>query len=121
MKNVVKFDLEEFNKLVETEYWNPYHFQQQDWCKQRWVFEFSVPNNEWDEYEWILEVKQLDKYESTMWVDFIKWQQTHPIDNSWQEVLKYQRYFYPSIYPVVNDLFMKWIIPEWDYLINIDW
>ena len=124
MKNVIMIDVQEWNKIVSSTYWKPYNFQQQDWCKDRWTFKFNVPNDEWDEYEWIEELTPVSQYETNMWVDFMKWQWTPAIIDwpDWrEEVLKWERYFYPSVYSVANDLFNRWLLAEWEYLINIDW
>jgi hypothetical protein len=41
-------EVSEWDKLVEKTYGRPYNFQQQDGCKSRGTFEFSVPSDKWD-------------------------------------------------------------------------
>ena len=44
-------DVSDWDKLVIETYKRPYSFQQQDGCKDRGTFRFSVPNEETDDYE----------------------------------------------------------------------
>lgn len=44
-------DVQEWDALVEKTYGRPYSFQQQDGCKSRGVFRFTVPSKETDDFE----------------------------------------------------------------------
>ena len=118
----------DFDKLVIETYGKPYSFQQQDGCKERGSFDFSIPD------KWGAE-----DYENTeipfvvngdeMGVSFETWLNTTEEDinkhfnpnHRWEADLFWSRNFYPSVNMIIEDLHKKGLIEEGDYTIDIDW
>lgn len=128
-RNVKVFDVKEWDELVEKTYRKIYSFQQQDWCKDRGVFEFNIPRdlNENDEYGEKDSIPEIVNGED-LWISFKAWLKRDInqkiIDSEfWNDFTRlwWTRNFYPSVYVLIDDLHKKWILEEWDYIINIDW
>ena len=118
----------DFDNLVIETYGKPYSFQQQDGCKSRGSFNFSIPN------KWGVE-----DYENTeipfvvngdeMGVSFETWLNTTEEDinkhfnpnHRWEAGSFWSRNFYPHVDMIINDLHSKGLIEEGEYVIGIDW
>lgn len=119
-------DVPEWDKFVVKTYKRPYKFQQQDGCKSRGVFRFSIPSDdeEWDyENDSIPEIVNGEK----RGVSFAAWLARDP-----EQPIKNQKYdfelnlwwirnFYPSFDMVAADLHKKGLLKTGEYTINIDW
>lgn len=118
----------DWNNLVQTAYGKIYDFQQQDGCKERGIFEFTVPDSDPYDFEndTIPEVVNGDE----MGVSFKAWLErdiTTPLNSKAQRDTKHgielfwQRNFYPDISMIINDLHAKGLLPAGEYVMNIDW
>lgn len=137
-ENVV--EVQDWDKLVKDTYKRPYQFQQQDGCKSRGFFRFSVPDEAEDfEEDTVPEIVNHDE----MGVSFAAWLKRDPekllvkpdkdsgIDDfsimHWDSgdefslELWWGRNFYPDIQMVANDLHEKGLLEADDYTIDIDW
>ena len=124
-------DVSEWDALVEKTYERPYSFQQQDGCKDRGSFHFSVPSEEAFDYENDTVPEIVNHAE--MGVSFSAWLKRNPKAPLKDEVyaedrtdsfgieLWWHRNFYPSFDVVANDLHAKGLIEAGDYTIDIDW
>lgn len=121
-------DVSEWDALVEKTYGRPYSFQQQDGCKSRGVFRFTVPSDETDDFERDT-VPEVVNHEE-MGVSFALWLKRDPKatlsgdnhrDDGFSLRLWWERNFYPEFQMVANDLHAKGLLKKGDYTINIDW
>lgn len=121
-------DTHEWDKLVIATYGRPYCFQQQEGCKSRGSFRFTVPAESQDEdmNDSIPETVN----DPVMGVKFAKWLERDPkaplnADELWGEQwcidLWWTRNFYPDFQTVANDLHVKGLLEAGDYTIDIDW
>ena len=121
-RNIKVFSLQEWDNLVESTYNKPYSFQQQDGCKERGTFYFTVPigYEDSEDYE---DREPPESYKtSIMGVSFKSWLKHNISENpSLSETLLWKRLFYPHVSMIINDLYKKGLIKEGDYIINIDW
>ena len=118
-RNIKVFSLQEWDNLVESTYNKPYSFQQQDGCKERGTFYFTVPIG-YEDYE---DREPPESYKtSIMGVSFKSWLKHNISENpSLSETLLWKRLFYSHVSMIINDLYKKGLIKEGDYIINIDW
>ncbi len=122
----MEIDVDEWDNLVTKTYGRLYCFQQQDGCRSRGFFQFSVPA-EADDYERESVTEGLDHKE--MGVSFAAWLARDPkqklSDPKEQENycldLWWSRNFYPNIQMVANDLCAKGLLAAGEYTILIDW
>ena len=120
-------DVDEWDKLVKKTYGRVYSFQQQDGCKSRGTFRFSVPAEIYDfKNDTIPEIVNGPKEG----VSFAAWLARDPKaplsgengrTDQWAIDLWWARNFYPDISMVINDLYEKGLLKKGDYAINIDW
>ncbi len=118
-------DVSDWDALVKKTYGRRYSFQQQDGCKSRGVFRFSVPAEaECDfEQETIPEIVNGPE----MGVSFAAWLKRDPKAPivgqryDFELDLWWDRNFYPDIQMVANDLHAKGLLEAGDYTIDIDW
>ncbi len=120
-ENVV--DVQDWDRLVTDTYKRPYSFQQQDGCKSRGIFRFSVPD-EAEDYENDTVKEQVNGDE--MGVSFKAWLERNPKKPVGRETgysigLWWDRNFYPDIQMVANDLHSKGLLDAGEYTIDIDW
>ncbi len=134
----------ELDELVKETYGRIYCFQQQDGCKERGIYQFSVPVKYPEDYE-NDSIPEIINGEE-MGVSFKAWLERDPnapLNPSKEELescayfyhedkeewckrethiqLFYLRNFYPNVDMIINDLHERGLLPEGDYLINIDW
>lgn len=122
-------DVQEWDELVQKTYGRTYSFQQQDGCKDRGNFRFTVPNEETCDYENETIPEIVNPKE--MGVSFAAWLARDPKaplkdegeggEKSWIINLWWRRNFYPEFQMVANDLYSKGLLEAGDYTINIDW
>ena len=124
-KTKIVYKLYEWDSLVNDIYGKPYSFQQQDGCKSRGTYSFTVPDDCTDDYDNDTIPETFDT--SVMGVSFKAWLKRDPkqpvgncTNNSFIE-LWWERNFYPDIQMISNDLYFKKLLDAGDYLINIDW
>lgn len=119
-------DVSDWDELVVATYSKPYSFQQQDGCKERQRVYITIPEEPYDyENDTVPEVVNSDE----MGVSFKAWLERDPeqkIPNPYEfdydgTRLWWQRSFYPDVQMVANDLHSKGLIPEGEYVIDIDW
>ncbi len=117
----------EWDSLVEKTYGRTYCFQQQEGCKQRGTWCFTVPSNECDDYPDATVPEEVNH--EKMGVSFAAWLTRDPnqkLSNPDEQEdycleLWWQRNFYPEFQMVANDLHSKGLLPAGDYMIDIDW
>jgi len=137
-KAVNMIDVYDWDKLVTDTYGKPYSFQQQDDCKPRGVFNFSVPLR-WGTEDRENEDIPMKVNGPEMGVTFKVWLATDPEtpvlhygytsgERRLEETtrkgdigLVWDRNFYPDVTMVIEDLHKKGLLEEGDYAINIDW
>lgn len=122
-------DVDDWNRFIEDTYWKTYHFQQQDWCKDRGVESFIASKTEYESYknDSVPFKVNWDK----MWVSLDAWlkmdtetaREKLPADEKKDYCIDlfFERNFYPHIEELASDLCKKWLLEEWEYTINIDW
>lgn len=122
--NIIK--LQDFDNLVKDTYKRHYSFQQQEGCKRRGTFYFSIPVEDCDDNEMYESIPEKVNGEK-MGVKFNSWvsrDPKQPIINQTQDYeleLFWQRNFYPDIYTLLADLHSKGLIETGEYGIKIDW
>lgn len=116
-------DVSDWDDLVEKTYGRPYSFQQQDGCKEREMFRFSVPK-EGEDYDRDTVPEKVNN--EGMEVSFSAWLKRDPkapiADGGTRKlVMWWERNFYPDFQMVANDLHEKGLLEAGTYAIDIDW
>jgi hypothetical protein len=125
-KTVRLIQLQEWNDLVRETYERPYDFQQQNGCRERGTFEFTVPLEEYGRVSPDETIKDLKDTEE-MVVGFDAWSSRDPkaplSDQrcDFELNLWWLRNFYPQIEDIIDDLYSKGELVPGDYVIQIDW
>lgn len=118
-------DLSDWDKLVEKTYGRVYSFQQQDGCKPRGSWRFTVPSKETCDYEndTVPEIVHgpKDGVSFAAWLARDPKQPIKDQEYDWELELWLQRNFYPDFQMVANDLHAKGLLEAGDYTIDIDW
>jgi hypothetical protein len=122
--------VQDWDDLVQKTYGRPYSFQQQDGCKSRGNFDFSIPSDDYESDFGNDTLPEKVNHEE-MGASFAAWLARDPKqplkdeedDGSvqWMIDLWWARNFYPSFDMVAKDLYEKGLIPEGKYTIDIDW
>lgn len=118
-------DVSDWDDLIKKTYGRPYSFQQQDGCKSRGNFRFTVPNRETYDYQRDTVKEEVNGKE--MGVSFVAWLARDPKrpikdqDADYQLRLWWERNFFPDFQMVANDLHNKGLIEVGKYTIDIDW
>jgi hypothetical protein len=124
-KNVIS--CQNWDELVSETYGRPYSFQQQDDCKDRGVFNMTVPDSA-EDYENSTVPEVVNHPE--MGVSFKAWlardpNQKLPVrgDDYGNDFtpMWWDRNFYPDVQMVANDLHAKGLLEAGEYIIEIDW
>lgn len=121
-------DVSDWDDLVKKTYGRPYSFQQQDGCRERGTFKFTVPDEAEDfEGESVPEVVNAEE----MGVTFAAWLKRDPKQSlsekemcrkeQWAIDLWWERNFYPAFQMVANDLHAKGLLEAGEYVIDMDW
>lgn len=120
-KNIKLVEVDDWDSFVKNIYKKPYNFQQQDGCKERGVFYFSVPLNGNPE-DFLKDDIESNSY-FNYGVKFASWLEKDPDNPSreFEDETWWERDFYPHIEMIVDDLYKKGLIEEGKYGINIDW
>lgn len=125
IKNIQQIEVNDWDTLVEETYGRKYSFQQQEGCKDRGIFNLTIPSPDNDN-EMNEEIPEEVNGE-TMGVKFNIWLARDPKQRIKDQTADYeldlfwQRNFYPDIQMVANDLLQKGLIESGKYQINIDW
>ena len=126
-ETVKLIDHHDWDKFVTSVYGKVYSFQQQDGCKERGVERFSVPSPYKNEFDFENTSILFEVNGDEMGVSFETWLNTSPEDtlkyfeNECSNKLIWQRYIYPDLFMIVDDLYSKGLLEEGEYVINIDW
>lgn len=122
-RKVIMFDVWEWNKLVSSTYGRTYNFQQQDGCRDRGIYSFSIPCTDIEDYsnDDIPEVinSKIRGVSFQAWLD--RDPDTPDFVPEYKTALFWERNFYPNVTMIIKDLENKGILKEGDYIINIDW
>lgn len=142
--------VDDWDKLVSDTYGKPYSFQQQDGCKDRGYYPLVVPSeNDEEEADMADAIPEVINGEERIGVKFSTWlarDPKAPLNPTPEELttnnyyfgktkgdeqsyktspshieLFWERSFYPNLQTVANDLHEKGLLPEGDYLIDVDW
>lgn len=119
-------DVNIWNKLVEDTYGRPYNFQQQDGCRDRGIYNITIPSSFTNDNEMngsIPEVVNGDEMgvKFKIWLDRDPKQPIPGQRHEYELLLFWERNFYPDIETIANDLYEKGLLEAGDYTINIDW
>lgn len=123
MRQVNVIDVDDWDDLVAETYNKPYNFQQQDGCKPRHTFYFTVPIHPSDyTNDYVPEIIN----GSEMGVSFKAWLERDPNmpineKHDFCRVMWWERHFYPHVSMIVDDLHTKGLLPTGSYGIEIDW
>lgn len=129
-KKVNLITVEDWDEFVQSVYGRPYSFQQQDGCKERGTYQFTVPSHfgAWD-YPATDIPETLSAEECG--VPFRVWLERDPAkriegddfsgNDDFSTRLWWYRNFYPDISMIIGDLAEKGKLADGDYLIDIDW
>ncbi len=115
----------DWDTLVKKIYGRLYSFQQQDGCKERGSFRFTVPSEETCDYQNDSVPEIVNGPEDG--VSFAAWLKRDPkaplADGSadYRLDLWWKRNFYPEFQMVANDLHAKGLLEAGSYTIDIDW
>lgn len=120
-------ELQEWDDLVSKTYKRPYSFQQQDGCKDRGNFRFTVPVKKPSDFE-NETLPEVINHE-TRGVSFAAWLKRDPkqklndddTKEQWGIDLWWERNFYPDFEMIANDLHKKGLLKAGSYTIDIDW
>lgn len=118
--------VQDWDDLVKKTYGRPYSFQQQEECKPRGTHKLIIPNGS-EDYDNNTVSEVLSGKE--MGVSFAAWLARDPkqilndikSQHPWSLTTWWERKFYPDVQMIANDLHAKGLIPEGDYVIEIDW
>lgn len=126
-KNIKTIKVSDWDDLVEKTYGKPYRFQQQDGCRNRGVYDLTIPCEEDCDEEMNNTIPEQVNGE-IMGVKFCAWLARDPkrplkgdIKAQWNTDLFWYRNFYPCVETIANDLYKKGLIETGEYRINIDW
>lgn len=115
----------DWDDLIMSTYGKKYSFQQQDDCKSRGMFYFTVPYD--DNYDYPRQTVPEVINGEMMGVSFDAWiardpKTWHgdPKDKTFLDMF-WERNFYPHVSTLINDLYQKGILKSGDYAIDIDW
>jgi hypothetical protein len=123
-KKVNLITVDDWDVFVQNEYGKPYSFQQQDGCKERGTYHFTVPSSfgAWD-YPATEIPETLSAEEKG--VPFKAWLERDPTKriegDDFSTRLWWYRNFYPDISAIIDDLSKRGKLADGDYLIDIDW
>jgi hypothetical protein len=123
---VIMVNVDEWDKLVQDTYKRPYSFQQQEGCKERGIFELTVPSKHTND-EGMNDTIPEEINGETMGVKFKVWLERDPKQPipgqtyEWENTLFWTRNFYPDVLTVANDLHSKGLLNAGKYIIKIDW
>jgi hypothetical protein len=122
-RNVI--EVYDWDKLVIETYGKPYSFQQQEGCKERGTFDFTVPDDETYDEEYNDSIPE-EVNGNIMGVKFQVWLDRDPtymgsFTHSFENDLFWARNFYPDPYTLINDLYKRGLIEAGEYTIDIDW
>lgn len=124
-KNVIMFEVDEWDNLVSSTYGKVYNFQQQDGCKDRGIYYFTVPFADCYVENYEREEIPEEINGEIRGVSFKAWLNKDIKDFNFNEdydkVLFLERNFYPDISMIIKDLENKGILKKGEYIINIDW
>lgn len=124
-KNVIMFEVDEWDNLVSSTYGKVYNFQQQDGCKGRGIYYFTVPFADYYVEDYEREEIPEEINGEIRGVSFKAWLNKDTKDFNFNEdydkVLFLERNFYPDISMIIKDLENKGILKKGEYIINIDW
>lgn len=111
----------DFDALVEKTYGKKYCFQQQEGCRDRCQYSFSVPEKYAEDYD--NDEIEIRVNGDEMGVSFKAWlaQEENFYVDEFSDRLFWERNFYPSFEVLVNDLYEKGLIEAGDYILDVDW
>ena len=120
-------DCSDWDDLVQKTYNKPYCFQQQDGCQSRGNITIDISKEEIEDY-YDLEIP-FKINGNVMGVNFNTWLNTtveeinekHPESYKGQNILWWDRNFYPNLQIIANDMCRKGLIESGEYMIDIDW
>lgn len=121
----------DWDKLVQETYGRPYCFQQQNDCRNRGVYDLSVPRKEDSVYDFKNETVPEKVNGEEMGVSFKAWLERNPkqcLDSTeeWDRtesalILWWERNFYPTEDAIAYDLYKRGLLPAGEYQILVDW
>jgi len=128
IKTVQSIDLQDWDALVKETYGRMYSFQQQNDCRERGIYNITVPDIEAFDYQNDSIPEKVNGDERG--VSFAAWlardpQQKLGSADEWDRnhglCLFWERNFYPSNEVLANDLHDRGLLPAGEYQLVIDW
>lgn len=117
-RNVIMYNIIEWDDLVTSTYNKPYSFLRQEGYRDRGIYPFCVPIEYIEDYE----DHEYDGIEDDlMGVSFKSWLNADLSNLSFQEKRFCETKFFPNVSMIIEDLYKKGILKEGEYIINIDW
>ena len=102
-----------------------YNFQQQNGCKDRGIYYFTVPIEDYYIEDYEREEIPEEVNGEIKGVSFKAWLERDPNTPNFLEKYRHElfwdRNFYPHVSMIIKDLENKGILKEGEYIINIDW
>ena len=124
-RNVIMFEVDEQDNLVSSTYGRVYNFQQQNGCKDRGIYYFTVPIEDYYIEDYEREEIPEEVNGEIKGVSFKAWLERDPNTPNFLEKYRHElfwdRNFYPHVSMIIKDLENKGILKEGEYIINIDW
>ena len=124
-RNVIMFEVDEWDNLVSSTYGRVYNFQQQNGCKDRGIYYFTVPIEDYYIEDYEREEIPEEVNGEIKGVSFKAWLERDPNTPNFLEKYRHElfwdRNFYPHVSMIIKDLENKGILKEGEYIINIDW
>ena len=117
-KKIKLIDVNDWDKFITKTYKKPYNFQQQDGCKDRGTFHFNVPVDLSYDVSTIHNDIPYEINGEIMCVELETWLKREPKND---DVMFWERNFYPSVYSLIDDLYKKGLLEKGSYAIEIDW
>ncbi len=115
----------DFSAFVSKVYGRPYCFQQQEDCQSRGIRRVAVPS--WDHEDFAATEIPEEINGDEMGVSFASWlarDPAAPVGNrteKWAIDLFWMRNFYPHLDMIIDDLHERGLLPEGEYIIDINW
>lgn len=114
-KIVKLIEIRDWNNFIKEIYQRPYNFQQQDGCKERGTYSFTVPEQYQESLEFDFEndVVPEEVNHEDRGVSFKAWLERDPTQKlkdmtyEWELELWWHRNFYPAVETIIYDLYQK--------------
>ena len=125
-KNKKIIEVHDWDDFVQETYSKPYNFQQQEGCRERGHFSFSLPLGYTPEVVENTDIKYTTE-DSSMGVSLKQWLDRSPttklLNQKYDHDLElwWDRNFYPDFDELIQDMYLRGLLEPGEYIIIIDW